>query len=230
MYDLNLAEAEINSNYTVFGNDDGKKQELLNTVLKKHKISKQQLDTSLVWYSAHLERYLKICDRVTKRYDKEVGLLQKEIKAEDELTAERNRVSIFKGEHHFFLQAASLLQNTVSFKVDSLEWTTGDNLEISFDVLGLDKDMNPELLCYVVCKDTVIVVQEKIQTNGNFLRLMPYGMNKVKSFSASIHLSDSIPNANILINNFGIFHRKNQGNKFLETPQLQLSEDERIIL
>ena len=221
MFDMNLAEAEINNNYTVFGNNDEKKRELLNSVLEKHKISKQELDTSLVWYSAHLERYLKICDRVSKRYDNQIGLLQKEIEEENALIAELNRVNIFRGERSFFLQAASLLQNTVSFKVDSLEWNVGDNLEISFDVTGLGKDMNPGLLCYVVCKDTIIMVQDKIRTNGNFSKLMPYGMNKVESFSVSIHLSDSIPNANILINKFGLFHRKKyESQLLLGSPQI----------
>jgi len=220
MFDINLAEAEINNNYTVFGNNDEKKQELLNSVLEKHKISKQELDTSLVWYSAHLERYLKICDRVSKRYDREIDLLQKEINEENALIAELNRVNIFKGERSFFLQAASLLQNTVSFKVDSLEWNVGDNLEVSFDVTGLGKDMNPKLLCYVVCEDTTIMVQDKIRTNGSFSKLMPYGMNKVESFSVSIHLSDSIPNANILINKFGLFHRKRYEGQLLDSPQI----------
>ena len=223
MYDMNLAEAEINDNYAVFGYDDAKKLELLNTILKKHKVSKQQFDTSLVWYNAHLGRYLKICEQVNRLYDSDLTQLQKEIDKEAELLAERSKVDIFNGEHSFFLQSASLLQNTTSFILDSLEWDNGDNLEISFDILGLDKGMNPGLLCYVHCEDTIIMVQEKIRTNGSFSKLMPYGMNKVKSFSASFHISDSIPNANILINKFRIFHRKNQSAKLLDLeiePQL----------
>jgi len=221
MYDMYLAEAEINNNYAIFGNNDEKKQELLNVILKKHKISQQDLDTSLVWYNAHLEIYTKMNDRVSKRYDTHIAQLQKEIDVENALIAERNRVNLLEDKRGFFLQTASLLQNTISFKVDSIEWNTGDNLEVSFDILGVNNNKNPELLCYIHCEDTIIKIQEKISVNGSFSKMMPHRMNNVKSFSASIHLSDSISKANILIHKFGIFHRKNEGNKLLlDTPQL----------
>jgi hypothetical protein len=208
MYDVNLAEAEINDNHQIFGHNNEKKQELLNSIFKKHKITRQEFDTSLVWYNAHMETYFKICDRVNKRYVAGMDLLQKKIDEEARLLAKLNRVNIFEGEPGFFLQAASQLQNSISLKVDSFEWNRGDNLEITFDILGLDKGMKPELLCYVLCEDTIIFEKEKIQSNGSFLKSMPSGMDKVKCFSASIHIPDSIPHANIFINNFGIFHCK----------------------
>ncbi len=218
LYDMNLAESEIEVNYETF-KDNERRQELLNTVFEKHKITRQDFDTSLVWYNAHLEVYFKICDKVNKRYAADTEQLQKKIDEENRLLAERSRVNIYKGGGSIFLQAASRLQNTISFKVDSLEWSSGDNLEISFDVLGLNKGVEPDLLCYVFCEDTVIIEKEKISANGSFSKLMTPGMNKVKSFSVSIHISDTIPNANILINKFGIFLRKNQGNAITETPQ-----------
>ncbi len=208
LYDMNLGEVEIEENYDIFNNNNEKKQEILNAILKKHKITQAQFDTSLVWYNAHLEVYFKICDRVNKQYTTNIEELQKVLDEENRLLAERSRVNIFKGERSFFLQTASKLQNTISFKVDSITWNRGDNLEIAFDILGLDKGMKPELLCYIFCEDTIITEREKIQANGSFLKSMTPGMDKVKYFTASIHISDSIPNANILINKFGIFHRK----------------------
>ncbi len=215
LYDMNIAENEIADNYAIFSNNKERREELLNSVFKKHKITQQEFDTSLVWYNAHKEVYFKICDQVNKRYTAEMELLDKKIEAENKLIAERNRINIFEGERSIFLRTATLLQNTVHFKVDSIEWSFGDNLEVSFDVLGLNKGVEPEVLCYVFCEDTIITQKEKILANGSFLKLMPPGMNKIRSFSASVHLPDTITNANILINNFGIFQRKNQGNNLI---------------
>jgi hypothetical protein len=208
LYDMNLAEAEIENNYDLFFNNNEKKQDLLNVILKKHKITKQQFDTSLVWYNAHLDQYFKINEHINKRYTTEMESLQKEIDEENRIREVLSRVNIFKGRNSFFLQQASQLQNTLLFQVDSIDWTPGDSLNISFDILGLNKEIKPELLCYIFCEDTIFTEKEKIEANGSFLKTMTTGMDKVKRLSVSIHISDSIPNANILINKFGIIHRK----------------------
>jgi hypothetical protein len=223
LYDMNLAEAEIGNNYEFFGNNNEKREELLNSVFKKHKVSKEKFDTSLVWYNAHLETYFKICDRVNKRYSADLDLFQKKIDEENRSLAELSRVNIFKEKGSAFLQAASRLQNFVSFKVDSIKWEHGDNLEISFDILGLDKGMKPELLYYAFCEDTILFEKEKIQSNGAFLKTMFPGADKVKQISATIYISDSIPDATIFINNFGIFQQKN-------IKQIQLQDTGPVIL
>lgn len=208
LYDMTLAEAEIENNYGLFNNNNEKKQDLLNVIFKKHKITRQQFDTSLVWYNAHLEQYFKVNEHVGKRYAAKTESLQKEIDEENRIREELSRVNIFKGGSSFFLQSASQLRNTLLFQADSINWNPGDNLNISFDILGLNKEIKPELLCRIFCEDTIITTKEKIEANGPFLKIMSPGMNKVKRFSASIHISDSIPNVNVLINKFGIIHHK----------------------
>ena len=208
LYDITLAQAEIEHNYTLFNHHPEKKQEVLNKLLKKHKISKQQLDTSLVWYNAHLEYYFKINEQINKRYSLEMESLQEEIDEEKRIWEARSRINIFKGDRSFFLQSASQLRNTLLFRVDSINWTPGDHLDISFDVLGMDKAMKPEVRCAVFCEDTIITAKKEIEANGSFSMTMPSGITKIEHVSASIHLSDSIPNANILIRQFGIIHQQ----------------------
>jgi len=79
LFDLYIVEAGMNENSGIFYNDSAKKQELLQSVFKKHKTSQTQFDTSLVWYNANLKRYLKINTQVTERYDHWIGQLEAEV-------------------------------------------------------------------------------------------------------------------------------------------------------
>ncbi|GHT19530.1 hypothetical protein AGMMS4957_03970 [Bacteroidia bacterium] len=91
LYDLNLVENAINDNYAVFSGDSVRRQQLLDYVFQKHKITEQTFDTSLVWYNAHLDKYLKINENVEKRYAKVLADLLAEdakIKREAVLIAE----------------------------------------------------------------------------------------------------------------------------------------------
>jgi len=76
LYDLYIAEVGIQENAAVFRNDTVKKQDFLRSVFKKHKVSQAQFDTSLVWYNANLDRYLKVNSQVTERYDRLIDKLQ----------------------------------------------------------------------------------------------------------------------------------------------------------
>ena len=66
--DLQLAEAYIESHYDEFA-DDSSKLVLKQSIFKKHGITQQDYDSSMVWYAHNMEDY-------TKAYDKAVGKLQ----------------------------------------------------------------------------------------------------------------------------------------------------------
>ena len=80
LFDLYIAEAGMNEHPGVFYNDSAKKQDLLQSVFKKHKISQAAFDTSLVWYNSKLKRYLKINTQLSERYNLWIGELQTEQK------------------------------------------------------------------------------------------------------------------------------------------------------
>ncbi len=66
--DLQLAEAYIDSHIDEF-QDDSSKQVLKQSIFKKHGITQQDYDSSMVWYAHNMEDY-------TKAYDKAVGKLK----------------------------------------------------------------------------------------------------------------------------------------------------------
>jgi hypothetical protein len=76
LFDLYIAETEINENSTVFYNDSAKKRDLLESVFRKHRVSQEKFDTSLVWYNAHIKQYMKINTRLTDRYDRLIAPLE----------------------------------------------------------------------------------------------------------------------------------------------------------
>ena len=66
--DMMLADAYIDSHNNEF-NTDSSKQVLKQSVFKKHGITQQDYDSSLVWYAHNMEDYIKA-------YDKALGKLQ----------------------------------------------------------------------------------------------------------------------------------------------------------
>ncbi|GHV20784.1 hypothetical protein FACS189428_0250 [Clostridia bacterium] len=79
LFDLYIAETEIKENSPVFQSDSLRKQQLLHSVFEKHHVSEKRFDTSLVWYNAHLDRYLKINEKLTERYTLLITKLQAEV-------------------------------------------------------------------------------------------------------------------------------------------------------
>ena len=66
--DLQIADAYIESHINEFESDSSK-MVIKQSVFKKHGITQQDYDTSLVWYAHNMEDY-------TKAYDKAVGKLK----------------------------------------------------------------------------------------------------------------------------------------------------------
>lgn len=66
--DLQIADAYIESHNQDF-EDDSSKQVLKQSIFKKHGISQQDYDSSLVWYAHNTEDYIKV-------HDKAIGKLQ----------------------------------------------------------------------------------------------------------------------------------------------------------
>ncbi|MDR0733034.1 MAG: DUF4296 domain-containing protein [Dysgonamonadaceae bacterium] len=67
LFDVYIAQAEMNNNREVFS-DSARKHDLLNAVFRKHKITRADFDSSLVWYSDNLERYVKVNEKIIQRY------------------------------------------------------------------------------------------------------------------------------------------------------------------
>ncbi len=207
LYSIHLAEAEIEENYELYGNNPAKREELLTAVFKKHKITEAQFDTSLVWYNAHLESYFKICDEVVNRYAILSDTLSAQISKNDILLAEHNQTSIWNGVKGYELSPADPARTTITFHIDSIDSSPEDSYKLSFCVLGLNNDQ-PEVRFCLTTADTTIINESRIEKNGAFSSTLFPGNVKVKSISGSIHMPGYCPESRIVLYNFNVFQVK----------------------
>jgi len=210
LYDIYLAEAEINANYSVFSADSTSKQELLNSVLKKHKITEVVLDTSLVWYSGNLEKYFLINERVGKRFSAEI----EKLKAREEAERKLNVISADNGlilpvEHmHFLLRQSDLLNNVYTFKADTLLKLSGGAYELQFKALGIsDTHHRPVVTLSVQGSDTTFVRRDTIGQNGLFTSSVDIPSGKqTQSVNGYIYFPEVYQGMAIFIQNFTLSH------------------------
>jgi len=179
LYDLYLADAEINSNYAIFSSDSARKQELLNSVLKKHKITEAVLDTSLAWYAGHLETYLKINDNLNKRFTKDAETLRKQegiAQTNKSVNSEAWVLPVKK--ERFLLRASDLPSNVYTFKADTVVSWYGGSYELQFHILGVSTLLRPVVTLCVQCTDTAFVKRDTISRNGLFLTFVDINQGK----------------------------------------------------
>ncbi|GHT83790.1 hypothetical protein FACS189420_0060 [Bacteroidia bacterium] len=205
LYDLYIAEGEINNDYTISG-DSARKQELFNSVLKKHRIKEAALDSSLAWYSGHLDRYMKINENLGKRFTNLSDALRKiqdaEIEAQNLIKAS---IAMPIREKTFFLSSSDLLQNAYTFQADTLLQHYGGAYSLKFNVLGITASLRPVVTFCAKCTDTTFVTRTVIDKNGLFessVNILP--MKQVKELYGSIYFPSIYPSMNVFINDFSI--------------------------
>jgi len=206
LYDLYIAEAEISDNYTIFGNNQARKKDLMHALFQKHKISEAVFDTSLVWYADNLDKYVKINERVVARYTSLMEeMRQKQAKelAEKELAEKRH--SFPMKETEFFLSAADLPQSVYTFRADTSLASYGGDYELRLDILGVSENQHLTVNFYARCADTVFVKRDTICGNGTFATTVNVPQGKMaKELSGAIHFSDISSNALFYISKLSI--------------------------
>jgi len=204
LYDMYLAEAEVNNNYAAFSSDSVRKQELLNSVLKKHKITEATLDTSLAWYSGHLEKYFKINDDVSKRYTADLERLRsKEGISPKPRTVSADQMLLPVEKENFLLKSSDLRINTFSYKADTVLNRYGGAYELRFTVLGLSPSAHPVVTLCVQCLDTAFVKRDTLNRNGLFATSLDVRQGKqAKKLYGSIYFPEINPEMTVLIRDF----------------------------
>lgn len=207
LYDVYIADAEINNNYAAFSSDSARKQELLNSVLKKHKITEAVLDTSLAWYSGHLEKYFKINENVNKRFTDAAAKL----KGHEELTAKSNvpvdRLILPVKKESFLLGSCDLQNNAYTFKTDTVLNKYGGTYELQFNVLGLSASLRPVVTLCVQGLDTAFVKLDTINRNGLFTTSVDILRGKqAKKLYGSIYFPEVDPAMTVFIQKFTLSH------------------------
>jgi len=167
LFELYQLEAAINENRYLFANDSTRKAQSLKSVFDKHKISEAKFDTSLVWYNANLNKYLKINEKLNKRYEQLINELQ----AEQELV---RQASTLVDTFYLFQKPTVWLSSKKGAKLfslcnsDSSEINHIRTYDLKFDVLGLQDSIFTALRFFIVCNDTTIVFNDTIRQDGRF--------------------------------------------------------------
>ena len=208
LYDIYLAEAEINNNYPIFNSDSTRKQELLNSVLKKHKITEAVLDTSLVWYSGHLDRYFKIHENIKNRYTEAA----EQLRDREEMIAKSSvintdRMILPLEKERFLLRSIDLSNNTHTFRVDTTLNQQGGYYELQFNILGLSTQLRPVVTLCVQCPDTAIVKRDTISGDGFFVISADIHQGRqAEKIQGSIYFPETYSEMTVFIQDFILSH------------------------
>ena len=206
LFDVYIAQAEIDNNNAVFS-DSARKADLLNAVLQKHKINKAVFDSSLVWYSDNLENYIKVNEKIMKRYVKMTDDLRaKQVENPEMLIAEERGIQYPVNSKAFFLHREDLPQNVYAFEADTTLQESGGTYNLRFNVLGFSSKIRPAVTFCVQCQDTTIVRRDSIRGNGFFTMSVSVSpTKKVNRLYGSVYFPETYPGMNLFINRFSIF-------------------------
>ena len=209
LYDLYIAEVGMDENSYFFNNDSVRKQELLSSVFKKHNITEQAFDTSLVWYNKNLDRYLRINTKVDGRLTVLADTLKKQIDFMEEEIRLASIQELFPDVTFFFLRSPGLFQNRHTFKTDTLHHKDYRNLNLNFDVLGINDSIYPIVSLYIECTDTIIIHCDTIRTNIHYSKSFSIpSKNKLSKVHGSFQIPDE-EKALILFNNVSVSTQDN---------------------
>ncbi|GHU71990.1 hypothetical protein FACS189413_14430 [Bacteroidia bacterium] len=208
LFDLYLTETAVKENRSFFADDSIKKAEWLQTVFRKHKITEEKFDTSLVWYNANLEKFQKINEKLNERYAK----LIEDLRAEQDYI---RTASVRMDTAYLYQTPAVWLQSrfqnsTFAFyeEFDSLTINRLQRYDVMFSALGIRDSLAPELTFCIQCKDTNFVFRDTIRYDGPFAKryTIPASRYSIESVYGNLHLPDSC-RQQILISRFAVFQQ-----------------------
>jgi len=222
LFDIYLADAEVSANYSILLSDSVRKQEFLNSIMKKHKITEAVLDTSLAWYSARLKKFYKINNNISKRYAEATEILrrQEEATTKKQIFSESNDFTLsgskFSGsssfvlpvsKEHFMLRISDLSNKFYTFKADTVLDRYGGKYELLFNILGVSASLNPVVTLCVQCTDTAFIKRDTISMNGLFTSSVTIPQGKqAKSIYGSIYFPEVFSGMGIFVQDFTLFY------------------------
>jgi hypothetical protein len=212
LYDLYLTEGEIRANGPIFFADSIRKGNLLNSVLGKHKVSREQLDVSIDWYAHNLNRYQKILENLQTRYKEDIQALKL---IEDTLPIKSTHSEGITGlpcigDSIQFLNLYNLPENVFVFRTDTSFYQFGGIYELQFNALGVNETSGPELTFCVKCADTTFVRKSVMDKNGFYSMVIDITENKrFKEVYGYIYFPELTLRTNLFIYDFRILAHKN---------------------
>ena len=172
MYDVYVAESMIENDYATFDTPE-KKEALIEEVFRKHGVTEAQWDTSLSWYSDHVDIYLKMNDSVKSRLKREqlrISQLISQKYASEQRLDRRNRSRSYIPSMYAF--GAMGEGRGFSFQLGQSDLTAEypSNFEFQFDVVGIPQNERPKIKSMLILeyKDTTIYRSAMIVSNTHY--------------------------------------------------------------
>ncbi len=131
--DLHIADGVTSLNYSQYPTDSAR-QALKQSVLLAHGVSQQQLDTSFMWYGAHLDKYMDVCDRVLEILEERQGNIAAGASAQIALAGDS--VDLWPNARHM-VGSPRMLSRILTFNVEpDTNWRPGDIYTLQYKVIN----------------------------------------------------------------------------------------------
>lgn len=79
LVDLNYADAMVGTQYHSTYSSDSLRKLLKQSILAKHGLTQEELDSVLMWYGGHISVYLDVCDRVDSIISDSLRIIDRQI-------------------------------------------------------------------------------------------------------------------------------------------------------
>lgn len=224
LYDLYIAEGEMSVEQDIFSFDSLRRKAIFNSVLEKHKITQEELDSSLNWYAARLDSYFKIIEKIENKYAQNIQLLNEEEQKLEVSIEDMEGVVLlpYKKDSVPFISLLTLPGKVLTFESDTLIDRYGGTYDVQFQVLGLDKQLSPEITLFVQCSDTTYITKTNIEQNGFFAASL--SIPQIKKFEqvyGNIYFPELSAQSNIMLHHFHLVLYMGER----KIPHLQKRED-----
>ena len=210
LYDYHLIQSMTNH----YSSDDYKEKLYYSYVFKKHNISKEQFDSSMLWYNRYPKHMRRIYENLEARLDAEVAKLNEESKLLKEgITLEEVKLNLDSVDlwtsSKLKILSSTPLHSRLAFSFATPEDTSfvkNDSLSFSFKAFFVPSE-NPELKqnAYASVRldyadSTVFTNSISVDTTGLYLLSAPrYSGGKLKSMSGFVYYTDNDTAANSLL-------------------------------
>lgn len=187
LYDIQLAQATFqNGSFDIQTNEQ--KEAVYNSIFEKHGITKEILDSSLVWYADRMELLMKITDGVTARLE-EKEKYYSELKQEE---AQQQGIKQTDFPLYYILTPSNPVY---AFDFDSAkieEMNIPKVNTFSFGVLGVSPNIQLMASVAIEYSDTVVVRSDMLKSSDVTISIDRFPGKQMKNLSGFIYASDSL--------------------------------------
>ncbi len=141
--DIHIGESVVEINHSKFETDSMKKV-VKQSILLKHGVTQQQVDTSFVWYGHHIEEYVKVYDRVIDILEEEIDKAGSSdvAKTTQGISLEGDSVDIWQGLPQIVFTSKSPSQFLTFTYINDRNWEKGDTYRWRVKLVDVATPMN----------------------------------------------------------------------------------------